>query len=86
MSGKLLFSILVGGILTGTAISAFTPSRLYQENQPPSVKINIPADHGSFQWNGLVNYSISVTDKEDGSSAFEEIPSNEVLLKVVYFS
>lgn len=85
MSGKLLFSTLVGGMLAGTAISAFTPSRLHQENQPPLVKINIPADHGLFQWNGLINYSISVTDKEDGNSAFEEIPANEVLLKVVYF-
>lgn len=85
MRWKLLSSVLVSVILAGTAISAFTPSRHHQENQPPSVKINIPGDHGEFQWDGLINYSISVTDKEDGSSSFEEIPTHEVLLKVVYF-
>jgi len=32
----------------------------------------------------MVNYTISVSDKEDGTSEYNEITAGEVLLKVVY--
>ena len=56
-----------------------------QQNQIPVVKINSPKQGGMYEWNTTTPYSISVSDKEDGDSKFEEITPNEVLLEVKYF-
>jgi len=53
-----------------------------QENHPPVVKIITPAGRSSYEWNAIINYSISVSDKEDGESKFQEIVADEVFLKV----
>lgn len=55
-----------------------------QENSAPVVRITAPSDRGFFRWDAVINYSISVEDKEDGNSAYNEIAGNEVLLKVTY--
>lgn len=59
-------------------------NRLQQENKAPVVKIISPKKNGTYQWDKPVNYTITVSDNEDGESKFDEIPSNEVFLKVKY--
>lgn len=59
-------------------------NKTQQENQPPLVKIITPKNNSSFDWNTQMNYTISVSDKEDGESKYEEINPKEVLLKVKY--
>ena len=53
-----------------------------QENQPPIVKIITPKNSSTFDFDTPVNYSISVADKEDGNSKYDEINVKEVLLEV----
>jgi cytochrome c551/c552 len=56
------------------------------ENHPPSVKIVAPAaaptGNTVFNAGTPVSYQISVADKEDGDSKFDEINPKEVLLEV----
>lgn len=54
------------------------------QNNPPKVEITTPGDGSTFIPGSYVRYSIVVTDKEDGSSEFEEISPKEVLLEVIY--
>ena len=46
----------------------------------------MPKDADTFVPGSYVRYSIIVTDKEDGSSEFEEISPKEVFLEVSYLS
>jgi len=55
-----------------------------QENQAPVVKIITPKNNSLFDWDTQINYGISVADKEDGDSKFDEINVKEVLLEVRY--
>ena len=55
-----------------------------QENHPPVVKIVSPQNNSLFDKDGSVTYKISVSDKEDGESKFDEINPKEVLLEVRY--
>ena len=59
-------------------------NKLQPENHPPIVKIIAPKDNSLFDWNSQVNYAISISDKEDGESKYEEINPKEVLLEVKY--
>src|SRR6476661_1295317 len=54
---------------------------LFQENHPPVVKLSAPAVATS---GSTVAYSVSVADKEDGDTKFDEINPNEILLQVQY--
>ena len=54
------------------------------ENQAPVVKIISPKINSSYRENAQVAYKISVSDKEDGESKYQEINPKEVLLKVEY--
>jgi cytochrome c len=82
MRYKLLFSIVLAGIALYSFITAF--AQAHSENNPPKVIIVAPLDNSRFQGNAMVNYTISVSDKEDGTSEYDEIAPGEVLLKVVY--
>ncbi len=53
-------------------------------NHPPVVKIINPKASSLFEWNTQVNYQITVSDKEDGDSKYDEINTKEVLLEVRY--
>jgi len=53
-----------------------------QENQPPVVKIISPQNNSLFDRDAPVSYKISISDKEDGESKFDEINAKEVLLEV----
>lgn len=61
-------------------------SFVQQVNQPPVVEIAEPAKNSTARRNSVITYKINVTDKEDGSSQYEEIPQAEVFLKVKYLS
>ena len=76
-----LLSIFLITSIFFSALAAFSNN---QENQAPVVKIILPANGGKFQWNSIIQYKISVNDSEDGNSEYDEIPSNEVILKVTY--
>ncbi len=67
-------------------ISGFSQKPAKEENSAPLVRITMPPDKSFFKRDAVLNYSISVEDKEDGNSAYNEIPANEVLLKVVYLA
>jgi cytochrome c len=75
-----------GGVLLVCFFAGWMPRTLQQDNTPPKVVIANPTAKESFNWNELVRYSITVEDKEDGSSAYEEIAPNEVFLKVQFVS
>jgi len=82
MRDKLIFSIILTGIAFYCFITTFEAKADIAQNNPPTVTITT-AD-SKFRWNDLVNYTISISDKEDGTSEYNEIAAGEVLLKVVY--
>jgi cytochrome c len=53
-----------------------------QENHPPVVKIITPKNNSPFDFDAQINYEISIADKEDGDSKYDEINAREVLLEV----
>jgi cytochrome c len=57
-----------------------------QQNHAPVVKITSPANNSASTPGAQVHYSVSVSDKEDGESKYDEINLKEVLLEVKYFS
>lgn len=61
-------------------------SRIAQQNNAPAVKIILPVNNNSFSAGSQVHYKISVSDKEDGESKYDEINAKEVLLEVRYFN
>ncbi|MEX2235600.1 MAG: c-type cytochrome [Cyclobacteriaceae bacterium] len=56
------------------------------ENTPPVVRIIEPKNNTVHPINSLVRYSISVSDKEDGESRFDEIPSDKIFLEIKFIS
>ena len=59
-------------------------SKKQVENHPPTVKIISPKNNGIYSWNSRVPYQISISDKEDGESKYQEINSKEVFLEIRY--
>jgi len=57
-----------------------------QDNQAPIVKITNPQPNATFDPAAPISYKITVSDKEDGESKFDEINVKEVLLEVKYIS
>jgi len=55
------------------------------QNNAPVVKLISPKSHASFAANALVNYEITVADKEDGDSKYDEINTKEIMLEVRYY-
>ncbi len=55
-----------------------------QQNNAPVVRLISPSSTKNVQWNSMISYKISVTDKEDGISDYNEIPANEVFLKIKF--
>jgi cytochrome c len=56
------------------------------KNSPPTITISIQENAKTFQWNSIVPYAIAVSDAEDGTTEFNEIPVNEVVLIAQYLS
>ena len=59
-------------------------NKKHQQNTAPLVKIIAPKNNSETNWNTQLNYSITVSDKEDGESKYDEINPKEVLLEVKY--
>ena len=80
------FSVSLIYSLTGIAgwEASLDKHNAQAENQPPAVKIISPKNNTSFAYDTPVNYEISVADKEDGNSKYDEINEKEVLLEVRY--
>ena len=67
------------------AFSGFPPpSSSEQDNEAPKVSILAPEKGGSYPPNSRVPYKISVSDREDGESKYDEIAPGEVLLEIRY--
>lgn len=49
-------------------------------NTMPSIKVEEPVDGGFFEWGEQVNYRISVTDSEDGSTSNGKIPCSSIMV------
>jgi cytochrome c len=83
---RLMIYLFFNGWTGAVLFSLFNPGKgkQQQENHPPEVKILSPTENGAYTFNMQVPYTISVSDKEDGESKFDEIPSNEVLLEVMF--
>jgi cytochrome c len=89
---KMISFFLAGLFLVLTLYSvvnfAYPPKkiRLQQENHPPIVKIISPKNNSLYKWDVPMNYTITVSDQEDGESKFDEISANEVFLEVRYLA
>lgn len=70
-------------LISGIGVS-FTTGKFRQQNTPPVVKIINPKNNDTFSPGNQVSYKISVTDKEDGDTRYDEINVKEVLLEVKY--
>lgn len=78
-----IFSLIfLGGLVDLTHPQEDATSQ--QENSPPVVKLTSPADHGTAGPGAQVRYVITVSDKEDGESKYDEINTKEVMLRVAY--
>jgi len=66
--------------------STYAKSRRQQQNHAPVVKIVSPKNNSSFAPGALVNYSVTISDKEDGESKFDEINVKQVLMQIKYVS
>jgi cytochrome c len=53
-------------------------------NHMPVVSIVQPVNHSVYTWNSQIQYSVDVSDKEDGESKFQEIQPAEVLVRLKY--
>ena len=82
MRFKICFTIVLIGFAFCCFITAFTQKKGSVDNNPPKVTITSP--NGWFNWSSIIRYSISISDKEDGSSEYNEITANEVLLEGLY--
>lgn len=71
-------------LLVSSSIVLYSFICFQQENHAPEVKIISPQNKSSFDKDAQVIYKISVIDKEDGDSKFDEINPKEVLLEVRY--
>ncbi|MBV9961659.1 MAG: c-type cytochrome [Parafilimonas sp.] len=57
-----------------------------QQNHVPVVKIISPANNNTVKAGSQIHYEVSVSDKEDGESKYDEIDTKQVLLEVKYVS
>jgi cytochrome c len=58
------------------------PRQAKQHNNPPVVTMKLNPATISFQKNQTISYQIEVNDPEDGTTRFEEINPQEILLQV----
>lgn len=77
------FSLLLFTVAGFGMLVEWNPVPL-QQNSPPKVEIRKPLAQDQFEWNSLQKYEISVSDKEDGTTEYNEIAPAEVMLKIVY--
>jgi cytochrome c len=72
-----------------SSIHSATPlkkNQTQQQDHAPVVKIISPVNNSTIAAGSQVHYSVTVSDKEDGDSKYDEINQKEVLLEVKYLS
>jgi cytochrome c551/c552 len=80
----LLAALLSTWCLPDTSLEKTKPISPLQ-NLPPKVTMNLSGTDHSVKPGQQVVYSIEVTDVEDGSTKYQEIPHNEVFVEIRYF-
>jgi cytochrome c len=84
-SRSIYLNVVVAAFLYAVlSYSNFFSQNFQQQNEAPVVKIINPQNNGIFDWDAPMNYEVTVADKEDGDSKFDEINVKEVLLEVRY--
>ena len=79
---RTLTCVLLFPVILLTTLSRRQPGT--QQNQTPVVKIVNPLSGAAISAGIPVSYEVTVADKEDGNSKYDEINGKEVLLKVHY--
>lgn len=84
-------TLLIFFILFSFTLFSFSSRKGYDpvhtnqiKNHAPVVKILSPKNNSSYDFNSQMAYQISVSDKEDGESKYQEINPKEVFLKIKY--
>lgn len=67
-------------------ILIFSSFKYLQQNSSPNLKIVSPGQNNGFSWDKIIPFEISINDKEDGNSDFDEINNSEVVLTVQYLN
>jgi cytochrome c len=80
----LIYASTFAGVFLCAFANPFYKNKPQQENQPPVVKIISPQNNELFDWDSPLNYEITVADKDDGNSKYDELNAKEVLLEVRY--
>src|SRR4051812_30275335 len=81
---KIPFIISAGVVIACSMLSWH--SKKATANEAPKVVIKKPSGKERFKWDALLSYEIFVSDKEDGSSEYNEIDEKEVFLKIRYLA
>lgn len=84
MKPNKFFCTIVLSALAVCFNTSFAYRQKWFENSPPKITITSPLNDDRFEWNATIRYNIKITDKEDGSSEYDEINAKEVLLEVCY--
>lgn len=82
-SGCQYFSLAPGG-KTSEQADAMAMVIAQQDNHQPAVQILTPKNGETYPLGSRVPYSLNISDPEDGESKYEEIPRNQVLLRISY--
>lgn len=69
-------------LVTIIALSSF--SLYHQDNDIPVVEIIDPSNRSTVSYGSVINYRINISDKEDGTSKYDEIQQTEVFLQLKY--
>ena len=76
---------MVGMAVSFLAFSVFSPTAPAQSrNNAPVVTIVAPKNNSAFPLNSLIQYSISVSDREDGESKYDEVASDKIFLEIKF--
>ena len=77
-----LFCCMIKGIRT--AMVMFVCLLWQTPNHAPVIRITQPANHSIYKWGSQIQYSIDISDAEDGESKYQEIQSSEVLVRLKF--
>lgn len=80
------FIIIVSSLFWGIVTFITGNYNEAQKNTPPQVRIQTPKAAESYPTNTVIPYAVTVSDKEDGESKYDEIPATDVFLELRYFT
>jgi cytochrome c len=90
MTKSFLFVAVSAGLISlVSAVKLAVPSESasgQHENSAPVIKLISPLNNSTITPGSQVRFEITVSDKEDGESKYDEINTKEVLLRVKYLA